>query len=418
MKCAALAAVVWLAACADSPLVEPGDDYAVELAELDESVESLAGMAQAAPGDWMVRERLAAALVSRAQLTGDYEDFAQAQAALDEAFATAAPGSGPWLGQARLDYTLHRLDQAAGALEQLAARSRFVPAVARAVDDLRADLWFDDGEYARVAMHDLEIADAREPGALFRRARYAWATGDFDRADELFAAAAAAYHGPKGSYRAKLALQRGQLDLDRGRYRDALDHFRAADAAFSGWWLVHEHIGEALDLLGRADEAIAVYEGVVRDTGLPEFMDALSGLLEHREPARSAQLYAEAESLYADRLERFPEAATGHALDHFLGEPAHAQTSIELAENGFAVRRGVPSRIALAQAYLLADRADDARSVLWPALSTPWRSAELFATAARVAEATGAAEAADLAARAIAIRSDVFAHLPGTLADE
>ena len=319
----------------------------------------------------------------------------------------------------QLDFALHRLDSTRDSLGRLVSRTRFEPSLARAIADLSADVAFEDGDYDAAANHyrsvDLERAG---PIELFRLARLAWATGDFAAADGLMLAAGGRYHGDDPTFRPWLELQRGQIDLDQGRYEDALDHFRGANRDFGGWWLVQEHIGEALSLLGREREAAAVYERVVLDTGAPEFLSALADLVEEGQPNRAAQLRADAAALYEQRLAEFPEAGVGHALDFYLGDPAQVAQAVELAEANFEARRGAPARIALAQAYLLADRVDDADRALEPALNGPWQSAELFATAARLAEARGDLEGADrFVDRARAIRPDALAHLPGHLAD-
>ena len=71
-----------------------------------------------------------------------------------------------------------------------------------------------------------------------------WRTGHFDQADRRFADALDTFHGVSPEPVAWLHLQRGLLDLDRGRDAEAAVHYAAADAALDGWWLVEEHLAE------------------------------------------------------------------------------------------------------------------------------------------------------------------------------
>ena len=112
--------------------------------------------------------------------------------------------------------------------------------------------------------------------------------------------------------------------------------------------------------------------------------------------------------MYADQLARFPEAAAGHALGHYLsfGRPEHA---LDLAEANLAVRDNAESRLWLAQALLACERPDEALDAVETALSTPWVTAELHATAAAAYEAVRDEEsAAEQRAAALAINPRIF----------
>ena len=71
-------------------------------------------------------------------------------------------------------------------------------------------------------------------------------------------------------------LQRGLLDFDRRRDHEALAHYRVAERAYSGYWLIEEHIAEALDRLGRTAQAVEMYQRVIERTRNPEFVSALT----------------------------------------------------------------------------------------------------------------------------------------------
>src|SRR5262249_31405270 len=128
--------------------------------------------------------------------------------------------------------------------------------------------------------------------------------------------------------RAYLSLLRGLVALERGRWDEALARYAEGDREFPGWWLLREHEAEIHALQGKKDEAIAAYRQLVDETSDPEYMDALARLV----PAPEAGTWvARARTVHDARLARFPEAAYGHALEHYLlfEDPARA---VELAE--------------------------------------------------------------------------------------
>jgi tetratricopeptide (TPR) repeat protein len=188
-----------------------------------------------------------------------------------------------------------------------------------------------------------------------------------------------------------MELQRGLLDLDRGRYADAAAHYRAADERFSGWWLIEEHLAEALSALGRTNDAERIYRDVVARTGHPEMLDALSGIVENEGEAEA--LRDRAREGFEDRLARLPSAATGHALEFFLvNEPARA---LALALRNVETRPGAVPRLRLAQAYAANGLLAEADGELASLLSSHYRSAELHATAALVYRARDQLDNAD-----------------------
>ena len=55
-------------------------------------------------------------------------------------------------------------------------------------------------------------------------------------------------------------------------------HYRSADAAYPGYWLVEEHIAEVLGAEGRYAEAAAILEGVVLAIDRPDLDQAIGEL--------------------------------------------------------------------------------------------------------------------------------------------
>jgi tetratricopeptide (TPR) repeat protein len=379
-------------------------DYSDEAAALSQQVDALRARVEGAPEVWIYRQQLAGALLTRARLTGDWDDYERADAELDAALAQ--PLAAPWSTLASLNYSMHRFDALPELIDRIAGG---FPASDHRVADVsqrRGNLALVQGRYEEAGD---ELGRARDlhatPGSLSSLAVYHWRVGDFVGAEELFVAAAGAYHAPPAEPRAWVHLNLGLLDLDRGRWPEALAHYRDAERELSGYWLVDEHVAEALVLLGETDEAEALYRDVIARTDAPEFMDALSGLLAADGRAEEAASWlAAARERWETALVRFPEAAYGHALSHYLDAGDLPERALELAAANHALRPDGESKVLLARALLALDRADEALPLLEEALASPYESAALHAVAAAAYAALGMdAAAEDQRAAALAI---------------
>lgn len=368
----------------------PPRTYAEAMQRSDVAIANAAKAAEAGSDQWLMHEIHASELMARAQLSGNYDDYAAAGRALDAAFAVAVKGSGPHLMRAAFDFSMHRL---AGAEAQLAAIDAYAvppdPGDRAEIAGLRGDIAFYRGQYDKAwALYDQ--ADALVPGSThFRRAIFAARTGDVDGADAYFAQAERAYRSPTPQTRGYMALQRGILDLDRGRLDDAMAHFREADRLFPGRWLVEEHIAEVLNLQGKTAEAAKLYRGIVQRTGQPEFIDALAAIAQARgDKAEAQRLYARSSAVWARRLKLFPEATYGHAIDHCMARNDWP-CALRLAEANHKARPYGEAKIALARALLGNRRTDEARALIEQTLATRWRTPDLHSTAADIYAASG-----------------------------
>ncbi len=382
----------------DSPFSGKGPPrtYSEAMARSKLAVANAGAAAKAKPDEWLMHEIHASELMARAQLSGSYEDYAAAGAALDAAFGVAVKGSGPHLMRAVLDFSMHRL---AGAEAQLASTDLYAappdPGDRAEITAIRGDIAFYRGDYdAAWALYDK--ADALVPGsALFRRAIFAARTGDVDGADAYFAEAEGAYRSPTPQTRSYMALQRGILDLDRGRLNDAMVHFREADRLFPGRWLIEEHIAEVLNLQGKTADAEKLYRAIVKRTGHPEFIDALAGIAEARgDKAEAAQLYARSSAIWEKRLKLFPEATYGHAIDHCMARQDWP-CALRLAEANHQARPFGEAKIKLAAALLANGRTDEARAMIEQVLASRWRTPDLHSTAADIYRAAGLTQKAE-----------------------
>jgi tetratricopeptide (TPR) repeat protein len=390
--------------------------FAAQLAAIDRRIAGHTKVAENNSRSGLAWGRVADLYLTRARLSGDYDDYATAEAMVDKGFAvsvstdlgphTSNLESGPFMTRARLNYTLHRLDR----IDPDFARESRMPTrdgkEIYARDMFAANLAFQRGQYDEAEKLYVSLVD-RMPAmsALASLALYRWKAGQFDEADVLYRRALDVYDGNETEPEAWLHLQLGLMDLDRGRYDEALAHYREGEALIVGYWLLEEHIAEILTLQGKTDEAKAMYLAIVERTGNPEFMDALAEIHQAAgETEQAAEWIAKADAKFAAQLERFPEAAYGHALEHYLAHGDDPAKALDMARKNHALRPNTDAKRFLAEALLAAGNTAEAKTIIDQALATPMRSADLHATAAAVYAAAGdtaKAEAQRAAARAI-----------------
>ncbi len=376
------------------PLAGELDDA---LLRLDSSIIATLQLAERQAKGWQQFARATGLYMQRARLTGSYDDYANAEAALERAFLRAPEGSGPFEARARLNFSLHRLPRVDEDLANMGRRVLQDNEYKARLIGLTADVAFQRGQYAEaLAGFERALELDREFPGLARLAQYRWKTGAYDQAERLYDEAEALLRVRTGSSMAWLQLQRGLMDLDRGRYLEAMAHYHDADRALPGYWLVEEHKAEILTLLGQRVVALQLYRDIIERTGNPEFMDAAAGILQERGDAAGARaMITRARAAYEGQLARYPEAAYGHALDHFLEFGEDPARTVALAEANHTLRPNAEAKEALALAYLGAGRAADARRVIEEALATPFVSASLHMAASEVYGALADTERAD-----------------------
>ncbi len=356
----------------------PADDtsvgtYGGAVRRLDDDIRAAEARAMKYANEWLRWEEVAGLWTQKARWTGDYADWGKAEDAYAVAFAIAPEGSGPLLGRASLAYALHRLDRVEPDLATFEKRILLDDAMRAEVLRMRGDLALQRGKMDDAASLYADAMTLHPTiAARFGQAQIQWWRGDHDGALAGIDACEALVKGAQPSARMWIDLQRGLVELDRKNYDAALAHYRAADAHVAGHWLVREHSAEVTALLGRKDEALAMYEEIVLDTHNPEFVDAVAQLLAERGDAKgAAQWEVWAEDGFARLLAQYPEAAAGHALEHYLhhGDPARA---VALAERNAALRPNGEALSLLATAYERAGRSADARNAERRSAETGW----------------------------------------------
>jgi tetratricopeptide (TPR) repeat protein len=401
------AALAALLACACQPPAPAGKaapaagpagkaSYEAVLRDTDAAIASTEASLKDPIDSALVPLELVGVYADRARLTGSYDDYAKAEQLLARLEPKFAGTEGFCLAQARLHYALHRLAKARAALDRC-------PRIAGGPDALRirADLAFYTGRYAEAGqIYRALVNQLGTPQSYIQLGLYAAKTGAPGEAAAFLEAAEKRYHGGSATMHSWLALQRGLIELDRGRYEQARALFALADERLPGYWLNEEHLAEAAGLLGDTAAEKRILEQVIRKTDAPEYLDALAGLEAQAGDAEAARkLLARAEAVYAERARRFPEAIAGHALDHYLDASPQPQKALGLAEANFRNRPHGDAAIALAKAYLLNRRPGDAARLLESELAKGWDTAETWWVLSLAARAAGNAARAEAAAR-------------------
>ena len=360
--------------------------YERELEGLTAGIERGIRLSAEQPNDGLLPLEIVSVYLDRARLTGNYDDYKRAESLLEQERNRPSKPGNACLAHAKLHYTLHRLKRASAALGECPGTVEKIEIAA-----LWADIAFYSGRYKEAeATYRALVNQVGLPAHFIRLAQLRNKMGAPGEAAAFLEAAEKRYHGGSAPMQAWLKLQRGLISLDRGRLDEALALYRLAEDALPGWWLIEEHIAEVKALTGDARDARdarTLYENVIRKTQAPEYLDALAKIELKEGRAEAAQkLTAQARALYEERLTAFPEAAAGHALDHFLQDAANPQRALALAQKNFETRPYGDAAIALAKAWLLNGKPNLALPVLEAQRTNGWDTAELYWTLTETVE--------------------------------
>ena len=371
-------------AASPAAVVKPA--YEKVLADTNAAIVSGEAMVKGPIQSALVPVEMVSLYTERARLTGNYEDYGRAEDLLARVPETFKTVDGVCMARAKLHYSLHRLTLAKATLDGC-------PALAGQAEDvgLRADIAFHSGRYKDAGIiYRALVNQTGTPQAYIRLALYRAKTGAPGEALALMEAAEKRYYGGSPIMHSWLALQRGLIEMDRGRYDEARALFTLADERLPGHWLNEEHLAEIATLKGEAPAAKRIYESVVAKTGAPEYLDALGSIeAEAGNSAVARQLFARAEAIYAERARRFPEAIAGHALEHFLSAAPQPARALALAEANFRNRPHGDAAIALAKAHLLNARPGEAVRGLEQEIAQGWDTAETYWILSLAARAAG-----------------------------
>ena len=349
--------------------------FAEAAAQADREVDGRRESLVRAPGEWVLGEQLALALIARWRLIGDYDDLAEADRLLAAGMGGTSGPAGPVVTEATLAVLVHRLDRAEAALARF---SRSVVPDARDSADaaaLAGDIAFQRGDLAATTgKYALAVRLAPSAAGDVRLALLPALRGEPERSiAQLERIIATPRQAPWTL--ASLMLRRAQLALQRGDWSRAGRWVGAAQRAFPGWWLADSYAAQQFALAGRTEDAIRAYGIVARRTDRPEVQDALAHLLRLQgQGAESRAWAAKAAAGWEARARLFPEAVIHHQAEHELvvGSAARA---LAFARADAAQRPQAPNLVLLARALLSAGRASEALAALDRADAQGWVSA-------------------------------------------
>jgi hypothetical protein len=376
------------------------------LAEIDRNIAFYQERAEATPRAWMDFEYVASGYMARARLTGDYNDWRRAEDAIEASFRSVGYSFGPYITRATFNATMHRYDRVEADLDA-AEHGLLRLSDSDAVQSLRTDTRYYTGRYAEaLERYDAQLVRShRGLEDLVLLAQLDWHTGHFDEAVGLLDEAAQARGSSRATVRAWVLMMRATMERDRARYDDALAAIESARDAVPDDPHRDELEAEIHELRGEDDEALRLFRALAASSSSPQAIDGVARILARRgDEVAANELVALARQTYETQIALFPEAAYGHAIDHWLRlEADDVDRMITIAEGNALARPYGETRTKLAMAYLLAHRVADARRELDAVLATEWTTAELHAVNAITLAREGRdATAEEAAAEAIA----------------
>ncbi|HEX8129395.1 MAG TPA: tetratricopeptide repeat protein [Pyrinomonadaceae bacterium] len=361
-------------------------DFEIELERIDRDISELEGRALADPLDTERATRFAYRLYQRGSLLGDFAQLEAAGAVLDDLIGRISRVSDLCFLKANLDFKFHRLADVKRDLEM--SRDLQGSTQGRA---LQADLDFQEGRYdeSRAGYESL-IREERTWDSLARLAHLKFKMGDDEGADGLYAEAVDELTAKEMRHYSWVELQRGVLNLKRGRYADAQAHYERAARAYSGHWMVEEHLAELLAAQGEFDKAIALYEKVIARVPRPEFQQALGELYAFMGKPEQSELWLDrALAAYQESVERGEVHYYHHLADFYADARRDGAEAVKWALRDIELRENFSTLAALAWALYRTGRFDESRETIDRALASGAKDAHLLRQAGTIHRAAG-----------------------------
>ncbi|MEA2596162.1 MAG: hypothetical protein QOF01_2631 [Thermomicrobiales bacterium] len=361
-------------------------DYEMELARIDAGIPAPENGMIPIPSDVGKATELAYRLSRRASLTGRLDESATAEIVIDEAIRRLGPWADLCLLKANLDFKFHRLAETRRDLE-------LAPGLAASPlgSALCADLDLQEGRYDEAeAGYEAVIARSRTWDNLARLAHLKATLGDVDGAEQLYLDAEDEITAKEMRAYAWVKLQRGLLDLSNGRYDGAWGHYARAGEAYSGYWLIDQHIADLLRAEGRFEEAVALYEGIVARVPRPEIAQAVGDLYASMDqPDLARTWHAQALAGYLESVLFGDVHYLHHLVDYYADVELDGAEAVIWARKDLDLRRNASTQAALAWALYRAGQFIESLDAIRVALSFGVRDAQLLSQAAMIHTAAG-----------------------------
>ena len=356
-------------------------DFENELERIRQGLAKLNGSALNLPVDSAKVSRLAYLQYQRASLTGDLDALGEADATLDHAIRHLGPSGDLYFLKTNIHFKLHRLNDVETDLQL--GQDLLASTPGRA---LKADLDFQMGRY-QAAQEEYEalIEEERTWDALARLGYLHFKMGDLEKADRLYDEAADELTAKEMRHYSWLELQRGVLDLSCGHYEKAHSHYKRADRAYSGHWLVQEHMAELAGAEERFDEAERLYRDVVERVPRPDFQQALGELyLTMGKTTQATEYLNKARDGFLQSAERGEVHYYHHLADFYADVEQNGPEAVKWARKDLELRRNFSTLAALAWALYRAEQFSEALELMNEALSSGAKDARLFRAAGMI----------------------------------
>jgi tetratricopeptide (TPR) repeat protein len=355
--------------------------YAADMQHIDDDIAALS-----ATSDPEQITRRVYRLYQKASISGDLAALTAVIRTIDDATKLLSNPGDLYLLKAHAAFKLHKLADVDAAL-------RTVPSVYDSDEGrlIRADLDFQHGRYQMAENGYIDVLQReRSWGALARLAHLRGKMGDIMGADRLYEEAEDELTAKEMRPYAWLEVQRGFLDFAHGRHCDARLHYRRADAAYPGYWLVQEHIAELLGAEGRLEEAAAIFERVVSTIERPDLEQAIAELYELVGSMEPAVYWKErALTAYLQSARRGEVHFYHHLADYYADAVEAGPEAVKWAHKDLLLRENFATQAALAWSLYRDGRFGDAVRWIERALASGVVDARLYFWAGEIYRAAG-----------------------------
>ena len=369
--------------------MEKRTDFEIERDRIQGEIAALEGNALSAPVDRQKAVKFVYLLFQRASLGGNLAEFDAVDAAILCAIEHLGPLPELYFLRANLDLKLHR--------------------VARARRDLEMSPGLQDSVQGKALMVDLDFQEGRYEGALKacervvqqnrtwdNLARFAYLKakmGDAAAAEQLYIEAEDELTAKEMQQFAWVEIQRGLLHLVHGRYDEARVHYERSGRAYSGYWLIDEHMAELLGAQGQFEEAVALYKKVIERLPRPEFQQALGELyLFMGQPAEARPWFEEALTGYLDSVRRGEVHYYHHLVDFYADVIKNGAEALQWARKDLDLRENFSTQAALAWALYRAEQYSEALETIQKALASGVKDSHMFYRAGMIHLSAGRTE--------------------------
>ena len=369
--------------------MEKRTDFEIERDRIREEIVALEGNAPAAPVDRQKAVKFVYLLFQRASLGGNLAEFDAVEAAILGAIEQLGPLPELYFLKANLDLKLHRVARARRDLESSPDLQDSVQGKA-----LIVDLDFQEGRYEEALKGCERVVQQNRTWDNLARLAYLKAKmGDAAAAEQLYIEAGEELTAKEMQQFAWVEVQRGLLHLVHGRYDEARVHYERSGRAFSGYWLVDEHLAELFGAKGQFEEAIALYERVIERVPRPEFQQALGELyLFMGHPVEGRPWLEKALTGYLESVHRGEVHYYHHLVDFYADVMKNGVEALHWASKDMELRENFSTQAALAWALYRTEQYPEALDAIHKALASGVKDAHLFYRAAMIHLSSGSTE--------------------------